>query len=157
MSEFINNMLGESEENMNDDPFFRPKDMKKREKEEERKRKEILSKIQSGLQNIKISYENKNWDSKKEKLFLQIFSKFHSDGIYNEKYDEYSLQDKNNKINCVFNLKNEIFWISYGNWLFFEKMFDRGYIEIQSFMKQMLNNYFKLYDLTPKFFVNEYL
>lgn len=79
----MNKMFKESDET-NDDPFFQPKDIEKREEEESKKREQLASKIESGLQNIKIAYENKKYESKEEEIFLKMFSNFHLSKKYNK-------------------------------------------------------------------------
>lgn len=65
---------------MNDDPFFQPKNIEQRgesrKREIEKRKKNVFSKIKLGLQNIKEDYENKKWNSKEEKLFLELFLNF---------------------------------------------------------------------------------
>lgn len=150
MHEFINKILKEAEKAMNDDSFFKPKDIKKRMEGENKKRKELTSKIKLGLQNIKEAYENKDWNSEQEKLFLQIFFKLRLDEKYNKQWSGYFLKDENNTKKCSFNLKDDRFWCSYEYvWEFFSREFRWNYDEIQQFMKQMLKEHFKLYEFTP--------
>lgn len=150
MNKFISEILKETKE-INDDPFFQPKDIQKRNEEERKKRKEILSKIEIGLQNIKIFYENKNYNSEEEGLFLEIFSKLHVNKRYDKRLKRYFLKDESDINICFFDLKNDVFWSSYDCiWKILVKKFHWKYDEIQYFMKVMLNEHFKLNKFTPR-------
>lgn len=66
---------------------------------------------------------------------------------YSEYWKGYVLENKNNKIMCVLNLKNDIFRISYEYiWSIFMHELSWQYYDVQLFMKDMLDNYFKLYE-----------
>lgn len=145
MYKFVNKILREAEE---DDSFFQPKNQRRDKKAGEWK-KGFLSKIELGFQNIRRDYKNKDWDSKEGELFLQIFSKLHVNKKYSEYWKGYVLKNKNNKIMCVLNLKNDIFRISYEYiWSIFMHELSWQYYDVQLFMKDMLDKYFKLYEFT---------
>lgn len=61
MYKFVNKILKETniENNTDNDSFFQPK-IKEREKKLKEGRKENLNKIKIGLQNVKITYQNKD-------------------------------------------------------------------------------------------------
>lgn len=164
MNKLINKILAESkskdlrEAAESDDPFFQPKDIlkrveerKNRRKKEKEKQREVLSKIELGLQNIKVAYENKKWESRREELFLQIFFKFHLQGTYNAKYKTWILlNEKNIKVGCFY-VKTERLYISYNHVVkafadeenkWSEKRW--GVKKFKSFIKRMLDKYFKL-------------
>lgn len=149
MNKIIYKILTESKrkdlieaQNMEDDSFFQPK-TKKRDRESRKRRKEISSKIKLGLQNINIAYENKNWESKEEKTFLQIFSRFHLD----KKDTDYFLKYENGETKCLFDLQNDFFYVSEDYiWQPFSDELDWKYFETKSFIKNMLWKYFKLDD-----------
>lgn len=152
MDKFINKILKESEENIDDDPFFHPKDIQKKDEEIKRKCSEFLLKIKSGLRNIKISYENKNWELKEEKMFLKMFSNFHLNDVYDEQYKGYILLDEENIKMCVFDLENRLFSMSHEYiWLIFRRKFKYTYSETKLFMEQMLRKYFELYEFKTLF------
>lgn len=131
----------------NDDQFFQPKDISKREERINAQHEEFLLKIKVGLQNIKQDYKNKNWDSKEEKLFLEVFSKFSLHLTYEWAFDRYYLKNRNNKVRCFFDLKHNIFWFSYDHvQSIFRRQFKWQHYEVQFFMKSMLDKYFKLYE-----------
>lgn len=144
MNRLIDKILNEAKE-MNDDPFFQPKNIEERGEE---RRKEIIKKIKLGLQNIRKDYKNKDWDSLEEKLFLKLFSKFYLSINHNKIYD---LRSKNDKIMCGFDLQYYYFWVSYKFvWSVFEKRFNYEDDEIKSFINDMLKKHFKLKEFTPK-------
>lgn len=130
-----------------DDPFFQSKNIEKRLEERQR---EIVTKIQSGLQNIENDYGNEDWDSEAKKMFLEIFSKLHLNEKYNKNWNGYFLKNESNKRRCFFNLEYDRFWVSYDDiWRIFEERFCWEYNKIQRFMKTMLNEHFKLNGFTP--------
>lgn len=149
MHKFINKILNEAED-INDDPFFKPKDLDKKQRDiikKNDKAKAFLSKIKIGLHNVKKSYENKRWESEEEELFLEIFSELSFNGYYSNTYEGYSLVNKYGNWRCIFNLRNNIFWFSYKHiGSFFYRKFYWGHNEINSFIEQMFNKYFKLND-----------
>lgn len=146
MNRLINKILKEAKE---DDLFFQPKDISGRDEKLKRQREDILQKIELGLENIKVDYENKNWWSGEEKLFLQIFSEFHLDKRYDKFYEGYVLKNKKGRRTCTFNLKYHEFWVSYDHiWTIFGKKFDWDYIEMQSFVEDMLKKHFKVNEFT---------
>lgn len=106
-------MFKELEENMNDDPFFQPK-TQRREEEEEEKLKEIMSKVELGLLEIKLAYKKSKQNSKLKELFLNSFSKLHINKIYDEKYHGFFLLNENNVEMCFFDLRFYQFYVSYG-------------------------------------------
>ena len=153
MRNFINKILKEAE-SFSDD-FFQSKHVNKRKEEFEKelsKRKiETLSKIIKGLKGVRIAYDNNNWSDDKEKLFLELFSKLHvDDKFFHNKYEYgYFLLDSSNFRKCSYDLKNNVFWISYSSiWRVFETRFDMSFHDIQSLMNDLLKEHFKLYDIT---------
>ena len=149
MNKFISNILKENDENIDD--FFKPKNLKSREERHLKEIQEFPSKITASLSKIKSDYENKKWDSKPEKLFLELFSKLHVDEKYDENHEGYYLANNENKIRGFFSFKYQEFFISYDYiWVIFEERFLWNYDEIQSFTKDMLNEHFKLNGFTPR-------
>ena len=154
MSTFVNKILREVEDSSDD--FFQTKHLNKRRKdyniELKRREKEALFNLAKGLKEIKIAYKDKNWKNYKEKLFLELFSELHvADNIDQNRYG-YFLLDSNNIKKCFYDLKNNIFWIDYESiWKTFETRFNMLYVDIQTFMKNMSEEYFKLHDATPQF------
>lgn len=149
MNKLINKILKEATKD--DDPFFQPKDISKRKEEKKKRQEELLSKIKLGLQNIKVAYENKNSSSESEKLFLKIFSKFHVNEKYDKTWDGYFLGNKDIKKICLFDLQYHRFWILYDHvWMIFRRRLNWNDDEIEGFMKNMLKEYFKLYEISPK-------
>jgi len=150
MSKFINKILKESEENIDD--FFKPKNLNSREEKFEKEKQEILDKIKIGLSKVKADYGNKNYHSESEKLFLELFSKLHVDKNYDEKYEGYYLKNDRNERICFFDLKYEELDVSNAYvWSVFETEFQWNYNKTRSFMKDMLNEHFKLNGFTPRF------
>lgn len=136
-------------DNIENDSFFQPKDIEKREKEEEGRRKEFSSKIKLGLQNIKSDYENGNWNCRHEELFLQIFSKLNLDEIYNENVDLWILKNEKSERGYAFNCVYYTFYVSYKHfWKFFKQEIKCEYEDIYLFMEIMLKKYFKLSEFT---------
>jgi hypothetical protein len=144
----------EAEEFNDNNDFFKPKGIKQRIKKQEEERKILCSKIELGLENIRTAYKNKEWKSEPEKLFLEIFSKFSLDKEYDKNWEGCYLLDGDNKRRVFWDLKHYDFCLSYGYiWDIFQNKFDWNYDEVQSFMKDMLNEYFKLGSFTSfKFF-----
>lgn len=136
------------------DPFFQPKikkrneEIKKQKEELKRKRKEIISKIKLGLQNIKKDYENENWGSNEEKLFLKMFSKLHLHIKFLKQFESYevwSLDDKNNRRKGFFDIESELLYVSDRSiWNIFKHKFNLKDNKIQSFMQKMLTKYFEI-------------
>ena len=148
MNKFISNILKENEESIDD--FFKPKNLKSREEKYEKEKQELLNKLKIGLSKIKSDYENKKWNSEPEKLFLELFSKLHVNENYDEIKDGYFLVNNHNKRMCFLDLKYQEIDMSYTYiWQIFKDEFHWNHSEIQSFMKDMLNEHFKLYDFTP--------
>lgn len=152
MSKLINKILKEAQK---DDPFFQPKDLKskakeiKKQKREEKKRieklkVEISHKMKLGIKNIKYDYENKKWKTKKEELFLEIFSEFNLDIYYSKTHHTWILKDRNGEIMSTFNLEYNEFWVYDNVWIIFESGFRWEGDGATSFMKNMLKKYFKL-------------
>lgn len=131
---------------INDDQFFQSKGANSRIQ----KRDEVfLSKIKSGLENIREDYKNKKWKTNEERLFLKTLSKFRINKTYEERWDGYFLEDEDNKISCILDLKNETFCVSYDHvWIIFAGKLHWDYIKSKSFMKLMLNEHFKLCKFT---------
>jgi hypothetical protein len=151
MNKLIKHIILELEEesSFNND-FFKPKGIEQRKQKQIEERKEFLIKIESGLKNIKIAYQNKDWDSEPERLFLEIFSKFHLDKEYDENWKGYFLLDGNNERRVYWELESHIVWLSRDYiWKIFEKLFKWDYRETQSFIKNMLNEHSKLGSFTP--------
>jgi len=153
MNQLIKKILLENEEDI--DSFFKPKNISSRKEKLQKEREEFFSKIKSGLSKIKTDYENQNYQSESEKLFLEFFSQLHLDEkCVKEWYGYFLKNDKNNK-RCFFKLDVQYFDISYKYiWSIFRKQFSFGYRDIQSFMRNMLNKYLKLNEFTPH--VNDY-
>lgn len=137
MNKFINKTLKEAKE---DDSFFQPKDIERRLEERQR---EIVSKAESGLENIKIAYQNKKWNSEEEKSFLEIFSKLHLNKI-NDKEAKYYFESEQNEVMCLLDLENNNFVISYDYiWLTKKKCIQLGIRWEYDEIKSMINKYFK--------------
>lgn len=117
----------------------------------EKERREAYYKLINGLKEIKIVYKNEDWKDKRENLFLELFSKLHVDEkFYHSKFrDGYYLLNENNDRRCLYDFKNDNFWLSYRSvWRAFKLRFDMNYDDIQSFMNKKLRKYFKLYNVT---------
>lgn len=139
-------------EDMNDDPFFKPK-MQKREEEikrkEEERRKKFFPKIKLGLRNIKRDYKNKKWSVKGEELFLQIFSKFHLNESYNEYYGKYTLENENDEVRCILSVEDKVFDVSYYYiWEVFKNECNFDYEQNEWFIENMFETHFKLNNFT---------
>ena len=153
MSKFINKILKEAEDSSDD--FFQSKHVNKRKEEFKSwlkaKKKEVIPKLIKGLEEIKITYRNKDWRDVNEKLFLELFSRLHVDKTFNQdkhRY-EYYLLNEYNKRRCFYDLINNEFWIDYYSiWRIFEEYHDMDYVYIQLLIDRMLEEYFKLYDVT---------
>ena len=153
MNKFINNILKEAE-NSSDD-FFQSKHISKRKKDFEKglakKKKEAVYKLTKGLEEIKLSYDNKDWKDDKEELFLELFSRLHADKRFYQSNFQYGycLLDENDDKICFYEFKNDNFWISYHSvWNAFNLQFVMTYHEIRTFMSDMVKKYFKLYNIT---------
>lgn len=128
-----------------DDLFFRPKDVSKRDDEIKSKRRDAIRKIKLGLKNIEKDSENENWESKEERLFLQIFSNFHLSKIYNKRHCEYCFKNENNNVTAYFDLKCNYFYVSNDHvWVLFEEMYLLDDQEIHSFLERMIRKYFEM-------------
>jgi hypothetical protein len=152
MNKFIKNIILESEEFNDKNDLFKPNGLNKRRQKQEEERKNFLSKINLNLKEIKIAYQNENWKSNPEKLFLRFFSQFHLDKKYDEFWNGYFLLDENNKRRIAWDLKNHVFYISYHDiWQIFKEQFKWNYNKIQNFMRKMLEEHFNLNDFfTPR-------
>lgn len=153
MNKFIGKILKEATKN--DDSFFQAK-TKTRDKEFERRQKEVFAKIKNGVQSIQAAYKSKSWETKEEELFLRIFSNIHLVKKYSKYWNGYIFQDENkNEPKCSFNLKEKTFTVSYYDvWKTLSQKFDWKYGEIETFLKRMLNKYFKLNEFTVSFTFN---
>ena len=148
MSKFIDNILKEAEDSSDD--FFQSKHVNKRREELKSYENKALAKLKNGLENIKIAYGNKDWKDEKEEAFLKLFSELH---VNERHYDDfeygYYILDKNNNDVCFYNLKNNIFSISFSSiWSVFRIGFVMKNRDVQLFMNNMLKKYFKLYKVT---------
>lgn len=88
MKRFINKILNEAKK-INDDPFFKPKEIKKREDIALKERDEISYKIEKSLQRIKIAYANGIFTDFAHEMFLLFFSElnmFYKRGQYSSIY-----------------------------------------------------------------------
>ena len=151
MNKFINNILKEAEDSSDD--FFQSKHIEKRKKDLkkglEKKKKEAIYKLTKGLEKVKIAYKSKDWKDDKEELFLELFSKLRVDNNIDQNKYGYILLDSNDIKRCFYNLESDYFWINYASiWRVFETRFDMNDDDIQSFMDDMLEEHFKLYDIT---------
>ena len=137
------------------DDFFQSKHINKRReernKELEKKKEEVIYKLTKGLEEIKTAYKSKDWKDEKEKLFLELFSGLHVDKALNqyEYRHGYYLSDLNDMKRCFYDLESNNFWMCYQSiWRVFELQFNMDYRDAQSFVKDMLKEHFKLYDVT---------
>jgi len=146
---FIKNIIKESEENVDD--FFKPKNLKSREEKRLKEYQVSLFKVKTGLSKIKYDYENENYHSEHEELFLNIFSKLHvhEDIRYYERYAGCLLMNNKNEARCLFDFEYHIFYILFEHiWLAFRDKFNWDYDHIKKFLKEMLNSYFQDQELT---------
>jgi len=153
MNKFISNILKESEESIDD--FFKPKNLKSREEKLEKGRQKYVNKLKSGLSRIKSDYENENYHSEFEELFLEIFSQLHVDEKYDEIQNGYFLVNTHNKSMCLLDLEWNLFEISTKHiWDVFENKFELHYLNVQTSMKEMFDKYFNLdeFTITTAFF-----
>ena len=141
-----------SDEDFSDD-FFQSKHINKRMKELIKRERESLSKLQNGLIEIRNNCKDGKWRDDKEHLLLELFSKLHVDKkFYKDEYRYgYHLLDSSNFRKCSYDLKNNVFWISYSSiWIIFEKQFNMNYNDAQSLMNKLLREHFKLYGAAIK-------
>lgn len=136
----LNNMIN----NVHDDLFFKPKNIRKRDEEVKKHHKELLMKVKLDLQNMKMNYENKNWESEEEKLFLLMFHKYHLVKEYDKNQTWQYLQDENNIYVCCFNCENNNFYAySKAIWPFFTgKSYDELKI-VRVIIEFMMQKHFK--------------
>lgn len=145
MSQLINKILKEATKN--DDSFFRPKDISKREKEY---RRQVLYEMEIGLKNIKLIYKNKDksatwkWKKKAEKIFIQEFSKLH---LNSEEIENYILLlNSDDKVLAFVDLKKRFFGVSYKEiWENIENEFD-DVAATSRFVNELQDKYFHLED-----------
>ena len=155
MNKFIYKILREAEDSTDD--FFQSKHIEKRKEEFKRefdkKNKEALIKLKTGLREIKAAYNNKDWKNEIEKLFLESFSKLHVDDKscqYDHRYG-YCLLDSNNIRECFYDLKSNYFRIDYDSiWERLNIQLGMSYYDTQSFVNKLLEEHFKLYDVTAR-------
>ena len=128
------------------DEFFVSKHVNKRREEYESMKLETFSKLVNGLKNVIIDYKHEIWKDGKEKLFLELFSKLHVNNKFHQNIYNcgYYLSDKRKSI-CFYDLKSNTFWIDYDSiWKLFYEQFDMNYNDIQSLMRNILTERFKL-------------
>jgi hypothetical protein len=156
----IRKILLESEEdNFSENDFFKPKKIEQRTKRREEERKEFLPKIILGLKNIKTAYQNKNWENKKEELFLEIFSKFHLNKKFDDEFVGYRLLDQSDHLTAILGVNSSETYLSIEYvWDAFEsksKEFSREPRKLQLFIKSLFKKYFKIDTMPyPSDFVN---
>lgn len=159
--------------NKNDsDDFFQSKHLNKRReqhlKEIEIKEKVLLKREEktsymliNGLKKIRIALNDESWKDEKEKLFLNLFSKFRvSDAIWRNEYVRgYYLINESSIKECICDLNNDYFWINYESiWYAFEiRFYETSYCKTQLFMNDMLKKYFNLYDMTAYTHIHSHL
>lgn len=162
MNKLINNILNKTDDS---DIFFQSKHINKRkedfakeqirDKERIEKMKQVLYKLDRGLEIIKIAYYIKEWSSNKEELFLELFSKLHVDDRpyrnnyeYNKAFCGFYLINDHNNETCLCDVNNDCFWMFYyAIWNKFYVRLNMNCDEIQSFMNYMIKKYFNIHDM----------
>ena len=146
-----NTILIEAEDYSDD--FFQSKHIEKRKKDLikqlEIRKAETLSKLQEGLERVRIAYYDRKWEDEKERVFLRLFSELY---LWNRQeqyeYKYYLSNSYSNEVTCIYNIKTMYFWILYRSiWTRFETELNMERSEIQSFLITMLEKYLNLQDI----------
>lgn len=136
-------------ENSSDD-FFQMKHLRKREDEKNSKYAEIFDKLKEGLEKVKVSYISNDWGSTEERLFLELFSKFHVANwcFYYRNAGGYLLLDDDDNATCVYTLQNNCLLAEYesinGTFIAKSKI---SCASKEKFFAEMLEKYFDIYDV----------
>lgn len=132
-------------ENVNNDSFFQPKNIKVRNEKLKAQYNEILYKVELGLKKIKREYECGNCKEEAEKMFLYLVSGLRCERDFRHPLKYIDLKD-DDMLKGFFNLESNQFYIDMNIGILSRKMHDgptticfRGI-----FMNEMIKKYFDL-------------
>ncbi len=138
------------------DSFFKPKNMLKRDEkinkendEIKRKHEKINEKILMGLENIKVDYKNKNYVSENEKAFLKTFSKSkivqeRVGNIFERNNDYIALIMNMYTMSCIFYIAGKYCCVY--EYECNDRILELNHTDLQLFFEKMFKKYFCLDD-----------
>lgn len=134
-------------ENIKNDPFFKPKNIEKRDEEIKGQREKIVCMMKRGLEKIKMIYEQKGWETENEKSFLKIF---HDLQVNTERQGSLMFVNSRNNAKVGFDYAHKAFYgMYYYTWQIggMEGTNSEEYGMLLTFIKRMIKKYFDLPDV----------
>ena len=147
MNKFINKILKEAEDYS--DNFFQSKHVNKRNKEFMRSREgKMYHKLENGFKRVKIAYNNREWSIEKEKEMLRMLSERHVDSVLVDDEPHYVgfwiLNDRDMLSFFYDIVDNELYLPARMIRSYEAHDLHYFYHEIESILKNIFLNYFKL-------------